>query len=98
VSSEVSLVSCIYHASIMRMAILQVRNLPDDLHVLLSERARDEGVSMSELVTQTLARELARPSSRQWVAQIRATTSPRPTRRLDVAQALDEAREEYDPR
>ena len=39
--------------------MLQVRNLPDELHAALQERARSEGMTMSDYVTKVLRRDLA---------------------------------------
>lgn len=73
--------------------MLQVRNLPDELHAALKERARSEGMTMSDYVTKVLRRDLAKPSMAEWIARQRSG----PTREIDVISALDAAREEYDP-
>jgi antitoxin FitA len=77
------------------MGMLQVKNLPEDLHAALADRARREGVSMSEYVTRLLRRDLSRPTMTEWLAEQR-DASPT-TRRIDVVHALDIARLEYDP-
>lgn len=77
------------------MSTLQVKNLPDELHVALAARAKSEGVTMSEFVTRTLRRELSRPSMAAWVERRRAHVGP--VRDIDTLAALDAAREEYDP-
>ncbi|WP_154793057.1 FitA-like ribbon-helix-helix domain-containing protein [Occultella kanbiaonis] len=75
------------------MSMLQVRNLPEDLHQALAERARAEGMTMSEFVTRLLRRELSRPSLQDWIADRRGgLTMP-----IDVVRALDDVRAEYDP-
>ncbi len=76
------------------MANLQVKNLPDELHALLAERARREGVSMSDYVTRVLRRDLTRPTIDEWLAAHAATGPARP---IDVAAALDDVRLEYAP-
>jgi plasmid stability protein len=43
--------------------MLQVREVPDDLHRALKARAALEGVSMSELVLGLIERHLRRPSA-----------------------------------
>ncbi|GAB08970.1 hypothetical protein GOARA_025_00160 [Gordonia araii NBRC 100433] len=75
------------------MSTLQVRNLPDDLHARLGERARRVGLSMSEYVTRVLRADLERPLFEDWAASVRST---RP-RDIDVASTLDAVRDEYDP-
>jgi plasmid stability protein len=53
------------------MKMLQVRNVPDDLHRSLKERAAREGTTMSELVLRELPRVAHRPSPEQVLARIR---------------------------
>lgn len=75
------------------MAILQVKNLPDDLHAALQSRARSLGMSMSDLVTDLLRRELQAPTVEEWLA---AHPAPQPGLRADFAYAaIDEVRVEY---
>lgn len=79
------------HANFMRMATLQVKNLPDDLHAALKDRAGAEGMSLSEFVTVLLRRELALPSMAAWLRELRAA----PTHEsVDVLGALDAVRDE----
>lgn len=76
------------------MSMLQVRNLPAELHEALAERARTQNLSMSEYVIRLLRRDLSRPTVEEWVAAQRADRSPR--RRIDVVHTLDEVRADYD--
>lgn len=75
--------------------MLQVRNLPDELHAALKERARSERMTMSDYVTKVLRRDLSKPSLEEWIAEQRRNNEPR--REIDTISALDAAREEYDP-
>ncbi len=75
--------------------MLQVRNLPDGLHAALKERARSEGMTMSDYVTKVLQRDLAKPTMAEWIAEQTRRNEPR--REIDTISALDAAREEYDP-
>jgi len=72
------------------MANLQVKNLPDDVHDKLRERARKQGVTMSELVSQVLRREVAKPSLREWLDDL----DKLPTRAedIDTQAIMDEIR------
>jgi plasmid stability protein len=54
------------------MKMLQIRNVPDDVHRALKERAAREGTTMSELVLRELPRLAARPSPEQLLERIRA--------------------------
>jgi plasmid stability protein len=53
------------------MKMLQIRNVPDDLHRSLKERAAREGTTMSELVLRELPRLAHKPSPEQVLARIR---------------------------
>ncbi len=53
------------------MKMLQVRNVPDDLHRALKERAAREGTTMSDIVLRELPRLANRPSPEQVLARIR---------------------------
>ena len=53
------------------MKMLQIRNVPDDLHRSLKQRAAREGTTMSELVLRELPRIAHKPSPEQVLARIR---------------------------
>jgi antitoxin FitA len=53
------------------MKMIQVRNVPDDLHRSLKERAAREGTTMSDLILSELPRLAHRPSPAQLLARIR---------------------------
>lgn len=59
----------------MHMPALQVRNLPDDLHGLLRQRAETEGRTIGEVVTEILERELRRPRIHEWLDLVSRTPS-----------------------
>ena len=60
--------------------MLQVRNVPDDVHAELRRRARAAGVSLSEY----LLRELERIAARPPIEEVLARSA---SRRLDVSMA-----------
>jgi len=83
------------------VAILQVKSVPDELYAALGERAKREGISMSELVIRTLKKELAKPTMAEWVERVRsrsAAVAPvgADHRDSDVVATLDEVRAEFD--
>lgn len=41
---------------------VQVRNVPDELHAALRQRARDEGITLSQLVMRELRAAVGRPN------------------------------------
>ncbi len=53
------------------MKLLQIRNIPDELHRSLKERAAREGTTMSELVLRELPRVAHRPSPQQVLDRIK---------------------------
>ncbi|MCA1712112.1 MAG: hypothetical protein LC789_10945 [Actinobacteria bacterium] len=73
------------------MATLQVKNLPDELHARLRDRAAAEHLTLSDYVTRLLRRDLSGPSLAEWLAG-RSTGVPRPE--VDVLAVLDEVRAE----
>jgi antitoxin FitA len=54
------------------MKMIQIRNVPDDLHKALKVRAAKEGTSMSEMLLRELPRIAYRPTFEQVMARIRA--------------------------
>ncbi|MGH3715948.1 MAG: hypothetical protein ACRDT4_21175 [Micromonosporaceae bacterium] len=77
------------------MATLQLKHLDDELHAALRARAREEGTTLSELVTRMIRRELARPTMNAWLAEVRKrSTHPE----LDTSALLDEVRDDLDRR
>ncbi len=57
------------------MKMLQVRNVPDDVHRALKERAAREGTTMSELVLRELPRLAHAPTPEQVLTRIRQRSS-----------------------
>lgn len=54
------------------MALIQVRNVPDDIHRRLKERAAREGVTLSDLALAELSRSLDRPTRRELLERLAA--------------------------
>lgn len=74
------------------MKMLQIRNVPDDLHRSLKERAAREGTTMSELVLRELPRLASKPSVDEVMARIRSRS------RVDGPTAADLIRQDRDAR
>lgn len=53
--------------------IIQIRDVPDDVHQVLAARARLQGMSLSEYLRAELARLAARPSVDEWLLRLAAT-------------------------
>jgi plasmid stability protein len=78
------------------MKMIQIRNVPDELHQALKIRAAREGVTMSELILRELPRIANRPSLDEVLTRIR---SREPVRGLPSgAELVREVREERDAR
>jgi plasmid stability protein len=80
------LLACYCHA----VGNLQVKHLPDDVHDALRARAREEGISLSELVSRVLKREVAKPSLSAWLADL--DRQPILDKDLNTVAVLDELR------
>jgi len=57
---------------VLHMKMIQVRNVPDDLHRALKQRAAREGTTMSHLILSELPRVAHKPSAREVLTRIRA--------------------------
>jgi len=56
------------------MKMIQVRNVPDELHRSLKERAAREGTTMSDLILAELPRVAHKPSPEQLLQRIERRT------------------------
>jgi antitoxin FitA len=57
------------------MKMIQVRNVPDELHRALKARAAREGTTMSDLILSELPGLAYRPSGEELLARIRRRTA-----------------------
>jgi plasmid stability protein len=74
------------------MKMVQVRNVPDDVHRKLKERAAREGTTLSDLIRREMERMANRPSPEELAARIRQRTP------VPGPPAADVIREERDRR
>lgn len=74
------------------MKMIQVRNVPDDLHRALKERAAREGTTMSHLILSELPRLANKPSAAQVLARIRTRSA------VDGPSGADLVRSDRDAR
>lgn len=77
---------CVAHANVhLRMGILlQVREVPEDVHRTLKARAASSGLSLSEYVRCVLARTAARPTPSELAARVRARGATEPGEPTEV--------------
>lgn len=66
---------------------IQVRNVPDEVHKTLSERAAREHRSLSDLVLDEIVRVGSRPTMKEFLAQLDA----RPTQPFDPGESAADA-------
>jgi hypothetical protein len=57
------------------MKMIQIRNVPDDLHRSLKARAAREGRTLSDLILSDLPRLAEKPSPEEMMARIRTRSS-----------------------
>ena len=77
----------------MSGTMVQIRNVPTELHRRLKARAAIEGMSMSDYVMRELRKALDRPTRHEILERLRA----QPVRRLG-RRAAEVIRAERDPR
>ena len=78
------------------MSMIQIRNVPDDLHRALKVRAAKEGVTLSELILRELPRIAHSPSIEEIYARIKSREPvPEHPPAADIIRA---GREERDAR
>ena len=53
--------------------MLQVRNLPDEMHAELARRAKLAGISQSDFVKKLIERELRHMDKAEWVRMVKET-------------------------
>ncbi len=75
------------------MAMLQVRNVPDDVYETLKERARARGVSVSEYVREMLARDARFVPLDRFLADVRKAPPAPPSVAREIQQALRDVRD-----
>jgi plasmid stability protein len=71
--------------------MIQVRDVPDDVHRTLKTRAAREGMSLSDFLKRELERVAERPTMREWLERTQQT-KPIPSKKT-AAQVLRELRD-----
>ncbi len=78
------------HLVFEHMTMIQIRNVPEDLHRQLKARAAMEGVSLSDLALSELRRSLERPTRRELIdlvaSRASVTTGPSSAELIDAAR------------
>lgn len=71
--------------------MIQIRNVPDDLHRALKAQAARDGLSLSDFLLREAKRIVTRPSLDELLERIRGDGTPRGS--FDSARAVREERE-----
>jgi plasmid stability protein len=81
--------ACYDHA----VSAIQVKNVPDELHEALRQRASAEGVPVGEIVLRALRTELRRATFREWSDTVaRRVPRPDPETRARMRAVIEEER------
>ena len=71
--------------------MVQIRDVPDDVHRTLKARAAREGMSLSDFIKRELARTTERPSMQEWLER---TQQAKPiSSKLSPAEVIRELRD-----
>lgn len=76
--------------------MIQIRNVPDDVHRKLKVRAAQEGVTLSEMLAREARRLAEQPTLAEMLARLQARPPARP--RTSAASAVRRSRQERDGR
>ena len=71
--------------------MVQIRDVPDELHRTLKARAAREGMSLSDFIKRELERTATRPTMREWL-EITKNTKPASTK-ISSAQIIRDLRD-----
>lgn len=82
--------ACLYAESMSKM--IQVRDVPEQVHRTLKTRAAREGMSLSDFIKRELERAVERPSMREWLEGAQ-NLKPLPAKKR-AAQVIRELRDE----
>jgi plasmid stability protein len=78
------------------MSAIQIKNVPSELHDRLRERARREGRNMSEYALDVLERDLAFPTTREWLERLREDEPVPGIASAEIVSLIHEGRAERD--
>ena len=81
--------TCLYAEDMSTM--IQVRDVPEQVHSTLKARAAREGMSLSDFIKKELERAVERPTMREWLERT-AQAKPIPSKR-SAAQIVRELRD-----
>ncbi len=80
------------------MSAIQIKNVPPELHERLRERARREGRNLSDYALGVLERDLAVPSTREWLSRLKQDEPVRGVSSEEIVELIHGGRAERDER
>ena len=78
------------------VSAIQVKDVPEELHEALRQRAAERGVPLGQYVLELIRRDLQRPRLEAWAERHPPIDERLPGATVDVLAALDESRTERD--
>jgi plasmid stability protein len=78
--------------NVQRMGMIQIRNVPEDLHRKLKARAAERGQTLSDYLLEIVRRESEQPTLEEWLARVK--TRPPVYLEKSSAEIIRELREE----
>ena len=58
--------------NVPHMGMIQIRNVPDDLHRKLKARAAEAGMSLSDYLLREIAASAQKPTMEEWLERVRS--------------------------
>jgi plasmid stability protein len=83
---------CYDHA----VSAIQIKNVSEDVHAQLRDRARQQGRSLSEYVRRLIEVDLALPTSEEWLERLRRREPVRGVTSERIVELIHEGRRERD--
>ena len=81
--------TCLYAGNMSKM--IQIRNVPDEVHRTLKARAAREGMTLSDYIKRELKKSAELPSMQEWLDRM-GKLKPIPTKR-SAAEVIRELRD-----
>jgi plasmid stability protein len=84
--------ACYCHA----VSAIQIKNVSEDVHAKLRERAHREGRSLSDYVRRLIEVDLALPTTEEWLERVRMREPVRDISSEQIVELIHEGRRERD--
>jgi plasmid stability protein len=78
------------------VSAIQIKNVPPEMHERLRQRARRDGRNMSEYVLAVLERDLAVPTTREWLERLGEDEPVDGVASEEIVRLIHEGRNERD--